>query len=71
MFNWAQGALMAAWAFVLSLSARAAGSADTNITGLIDNGKATFDYVLPVVVVIAGLFIAWKVGKALWNRFSH
>lgn len=49
----------------------AAGTANTNVVGIVDDAKATFDYVLPIALVIAGLFLAISIGIKAWKKLSR
>lgn len=53
------------------MTAQAAGTADTNVTALIDNAKATFDTILPIALTILGIMLAISVGIMVWNRVAR
>jgi len=55
---------------LLSFGALAVGTADANVTGLVDDAKATFDAVLPIALTVLGTFIAVAIGVRTWNRVS-
>lgn len=63
--------LMACMSILLLSVANAAGTANTNVVGIVDDAKATFDYVLPIALVIAGLFLAISIGIKAWKKLSR
>lgn len=52
------------------VGAQAAGVANTEVTGLVDDLKATFDAVLPIALTVLGTFMAIGIGKRAWARVS-
>lgn len=68
--NGAVAGLLAAISLFL-FEALAAGTANTNVVGIVDDAKATFDYVLPIALVIAGLFLAISIGIKAWKKLSR
>lgn len=52
-------------------SARAQGVAQTNVVAIADNTQATVNYVVPIGLTIAGLLIAWAIGKRVFVRVAR
>ena len=58
-------------AVISSAPLLAEGTADTTVTGLVDNAQATYNYVLPIMAGIAGTFIAWRLGRRVLALFGR
>lgn len=68
--NWVTG-LVAMLGLALVWTAQAAGTANTNVVAIVDDAKATFDYVLPIALVIAGLFLAIAIGMKAMKKLAR
>jgi hypothetical protein len=54
---------------IASMGAQAAGTADTTITAIADNGDATFDAVKTIAIVIFGALIGVGIFRKVWGKF--
>lgn len=52
------------------LSLLAAGTANPEAVGIIDDAKATYDYGFPIAMGILGTGVALAIGLRLWNRYG-
>jgi len=43
---------------------------DSNVQAVIDNANDTFEYVLPIAIVIIGIFIGIGIAMKAWKKIT-
>lgn len=43
---------------------------DSNVQAVIDNANDTFEYVLPIAIVIIGIFIGISIAMKAWKKIT-
>jgi len=58
-----------AFLLIATLGANAAGTADATITGIADDGEATYSAIKAIAIVIFGALLGIGIFRKVWGKF--